>query len=211
MAVKQTIVRGNNAGGRETRELLVRTAERLFAEQGIDAVSLRAISAAAGLRMAGAVAYHFGDRDGLIRAIIDDRTVRIDERSEPLLDALERTGRGDDVRAVTEAVIRPAAGLIGETGHYFRFLAQLDRHPGTMMALQDTDAFKSTRRIIALQDAAAARHLPPRLVEHRRRLATHVVVGALADLEAGGEPADEALVTDLVDCVVALFTAPATG
>ena len=43
-------------------------------------MSLRQIGTAAGMRMAGTVAYHFGDKDGLIRAIIEDRDRPIDER-----------------------------------------------------------------------------------------------------------------------------------
>jgi AcrR family transcriptional regulator len=203
--------RSSNASGRETRLLLVRTAERLFAERGIDAVSLRQIGAAAGTRNSGAVAYYFGDKAGLIRAIIDDRQAQIDKRVRPLLAELEREGRLDDLRAVSEAGIRPAVEEIGESGYYFRFLAQLDRHPEAIADLQAGDAFKSMRRILKLQDEAARRDLPAALVEHRRRFATHLVFAALADLEAAhaGPDANEVVMSDLIGCVVALYSAPA--
>ncbi len=210
-SVQPEAPRSTNASGRETRKLLIRTAERLFAEQGIDAVSLRQISAAAGMRMSGAVAYHFGDKAGLIRAIIDDRTARSDERLRPLLAELERQGRLDDLRAITEVAIRPAVAELGETGYYYRFLAQLDRHPQTLPDLQASDTFRSTRRIIALQGEAAQRHLPPQLVEQRRRLVTHLVLAAFADLEGTGREPDEVRVSDLIDCVVALFSTPASS
>jgi len=45
-------------------------AERLFAERGIDAVSLRTINAEAGYSVA-ALHYHFGTRDGLVRLSFD--------------------------------------------------------------------------------------------------------------------------------------------
>jgi AcrR family transcriptional regulator len=175
--------RSRNAGGRETQQLLMRTAERLFAEQGIDAVSLRQISAAAGMRMSGAVAYHFGDKAGLIRAIIEDRTAREDELRRPLLDELERQDRAKDLRALAEAGIRPALEQMGETGYYYRFLAQLDRRPHELSDLRESGAFRSTLRdLLKLQDEAARDHLPAVILDHRRRLATHLAISALADL-----------------------------
>jgi AcrR family transcriptional regulator len=211
MPVQPVAPRSSNAGGRETRRLLIRTAERLFAESGIDAVSLRQIGAAAGTRNSGAVAYHFGDKEGLIRAIIDDRQGQIDKRVRVLLAELERDGRLDDLQAVCDAGIRPAVEAIGQSGYYFRFLAQLDRHPHLIPDLQAGDAFKSMRRILKLQDEAARRHLPAELVEHRRRFATHLVFAALADLEAAdaGQEANDLVTADLIGCVVALYSAPA--
>jgi hypothetical protein len=129
-----------------------------------------------------------------------------------LLAELERQGRLDDLRAITEAAIRPAVAELGETGYYYRFLAQLDRHPQALLELQAGDAFRSTRRIIKLQDKAARRHLAAALVEQRRRLVTHLVLAAFADLEGNpGRDADEVVVSDLIDCVVALFSTPASS
>src|SRR5574337_324917 len=52
------------------REAIMDAAERLFAERGIDAVSLRTINVEAGYSVA-ALHYHFATRDGLIRALLD--------------------------------------------------------------------------------------------------------------------------------------------
>ena len=48
------------------RQAIVEAAERLFAERGIEAVSLRDVSAAAGQRNHSAAQYHFGDRAQLV-------------------------------------------------------------------------------------------------------------------------------------------------
>jgi AcrR family transcriptional regulator len=187
----------------------MRAAERLFAEQGIDAVSLRQIGTAAGMRMAGTVAYHFGDKDGLIRAIIEDRDRRIDERRRALLAELERQGRTHNLRAVAEVGIRPSAEEIGETGYYFRFLAQLDRHPRALSEAFASGAFRSALRVLELQVEAGLDHVPPAILERRKRFGIHLVVGALADLEAQARgPVDEAVTSELIDCVVALYSAP---
>lgn len=51
-----------------TRDRILRTAEKLFADSGIAATSLRAITAAAGVNLA-AVNYHFGSKDALVEAV----------------------------------------------------------------------------------------------------------------------------------------------
>ncbi|MFN3304466.1 MAG: TetR/AcrR family transcriptional regulator [Roseateles sp.] len=53
----------------DARAALLSAATRLFAEQGVAATTTREICAAAGLNP-GAIHYHFGDKDGLYRAVI---------------------------------------------------------------------------------------------------------------------------------------------
>jgi AcrR family transcriptional regulator len=54
----------------DTRERLLRVAIRLFAEQGIDRISIKMISDAAGNRNKSAVGYHFESKQGLIDAVL---------------------------------------------------------------------------------------------------------------------------------------------
>ena len=72
--------------GVATREALVETAERLFAEQGIETVSLRDVSKAAGQRNHSAAQYHFGDRAGLVAAVYEHRMRHVNERRHAMLD-----------------------------------------------------------------------------------------------------------------------------
>lgn len=53
----------------DARAALLSAATRLFAEQGVAQTTTREICAAAGLN-AGAIHYHFGDKDGLYRAVV---------------------------------------------------------------------------------------------------------------------------------------------
>lgn len=65
-------VRGKTGRGERadaTRELILATAERLFAEHGVFAVSNRQVSEAAGQGNNAAVGYHFGTKTDLVRAI----------------------------------------------------------------------------------------------------------------------------------------------
>lgn len=86
-------------------------AERLFAEQGVEAVSVRAINAAAGLAPA-AVHYHFGSKDALLDAVLIRRgrevLADISERCDRLL---EQPGRPDP-REIISALIDPYEALL---------------------------------------------------------------------------------------------------
>ena len=68
---------------------MVDAAERLMAERGIEAVPLRDVLVASAQRNKSAAHYHFGSRDGLIRAIIETRMA-------PVNTARVRAPRGDD-------------------------------------------------------------------------------------------------------------------
>ena len=52
-----------------TRQQLILAAEKLFAESGIDSVSLRQINLEAGQKNSSAAHYHFGSKDALILSI----------------------------------------------------------------------------------------------------------------------------------------------
>src|SRR5579863_875521 len=80
-------VRVNEAGA-ETRRRLLDSAERLFATHGLDAVSVRDITEAAGANTA-AIHYHFGNKQDLIAAIVERRAGAIGRRRSELLADLE--------------------------------------------------------------------------------------------------------------------------
>ena len=87
---------------------MLELAERLFAERGLDAVSIRDIIAAAEANF-GAVNYHFGTKDGLIEAVFERRLVPSTQERLRALEAVERAA-GDQppkLKAVLEAIFRP--------------------------------------------------------------------------------------------------------
>lgn len=63
----------------KTRQKLLLTALRLFAQQGLDAVSMRTINTASGTKNSGAVHYYFGNKQGVIAAIVAFITAMTDE------------------------------------------------------------------------------------------------------------------------------------
>lgn len=70
---------GDGAGA-GTRQLLLTTAESLLLSEPYDEVSVRRICAAAGAN-AAAVHYHFGSKEALVGALIEDRLARCGPRA----------------------------------------------------------------------------------------------------------------------------------
>jgi AcrR family transcriptional regulator len=67
--------RKSRSDGVQSRERLLRTAMRLFAEQGFAATSTREIALAAGTNIAS-ISYYFGDKAGLYRAAFSELAPR---------------------------------------------------------------------------------------------------------------------------------------
>ena len=72
----------------DTRTRLLDAAEKLFAAEGFHATSLRSVTAQADANLA-AVSYHFGNKDGLVEAVLLRRMVPIHAARMAALDALE--------------------------------------------------------------------------------------------------------------------------
>ena len=76
-----------------SRQQLLNVAESLFLSEGVDTVSLRAIARQAGQKNPSALHYHFGNREGLIEAIVARRFGQQETRRAQLLDAAQQEGR----------------------------------------------------------------------------------------------------------------------
>ena len=91
----------------ETRVAIIEAAERLFASDGIEAVSMRAISDAAGQRNISSVQYHFTDRMGLLAAIFDYRETEMDKERAELLAVGREHRHLSDVRWLLRVMYYP--------------------------------------------------------------------------------------------------------
>lgn len=92
-----------------TRERVLDVAERLFAERGSDAVSIRDITGEAGANL-GAINYHFGTKEKLVEAVIERRIVPLSQERLRALDNVEKVAanKPPKLEAVLEAMFRPA-------------------------------------------------------------------------------------------------------
>jgi AcrR family transcriptional regulator len=199
---------------RDTRQQLILAAERLFAERGIEGVSLREINLAAKQRNTSAAHYHFGSKDALIDAIFEFRRSEVGKRRDEMLDALERENRANDVRSLAEALVMPLATEVHrgpESGRYLEFLA----HLFLTSPAQVGDILRKHQAADARWIAMASRALPHiarRVLWTRLFLMGRHVVISLAVYQRRGlgvaEVGFEAYLSDMVDAVAGYLSAP---
>ena len=198
--------------GDVARVALIETAERLFAERGIESVSLRDVSAAAGQRNHSAAQYHFGDRAGLVAAVYEHRMRDVNERRQAMLAGRE-CGDGD-VGGLVRAVVEPLAAVVAETdGWYGRFLARTPWDTFARDVLVGLPVLSSYRRACQLLAAELA-DLPAAVRAGRIDQMGTLLIGTVAGWEwrrHRHEPAPglDALQTDLTITITAVLTAPA--
>ena len=91
----------------ETKERILDVAERLFADFGYKATSLRDITSEARVNLAS-VNYHFGSKDALLTALLERRLSPINRRRSELLDTLEASAEGAvDLQELVRAFLSP--------------------------------------------------------------------------------------------------------
>ena len=191
-----------------TRNRIIRAAERLFAEHGISAVSLREINRAAGAKNAVAVQYHFDDRSGIVRAILAKHMPTIHAARNAMLDEYEASG-ADDVRSLAGALVRPwAAKLADPNGgpEFLQIYAELinvRQPPADERGAPPDDSIQRWRLMVEpfLREDAA------RL--HRRFTVMRFAAAELGRRASTGPHTDDRLfVSHLIDLVTALLLAP---
>ena len=99
-----------------TKNLVFAAAERLFAVHGFQKVSVRDITAEAGVNLAS-VNYHFGSKDALLFEIFRRRTAELNRtRARMLHEATDAHDGQPPVRAILEALIAPPARWLDPKG-----------------------------------------------------------------------------------------------
>lgn len=166
-----------------TREQLLDTAERLFAEEGVDRVSLRDITSAAGTNVA-AVNYHFGSKENLVAAVFRRRLEPLTAERLALLEGFEkrsRTGRLK-IEQVLYAFVHPVICLMTcepERGADFVRLMGHVHGSADLARLVMGDL----QPLVARFFAAAQRALPT-LDEAELHWRAHFTIGAMVHIAA---------------------------
>jgi AcrR family transcriptional regulator len=202
----------------DTRQRMIETAERLFAERGMGAVSLREVAAAAGQRNNSAAQYHFGSKEGLVEAVVRHRMQVADERRLEMLTDDERTGRATELRAAVEAMVVPLAGIVAAApgpSTWARFLEQVYEWPELSSPASFDSVGRAGVRIMVGRVQRNLEHLPADVLERRLHWAGAAAIHALADHErdvAAGRPSSlDDVVDSLLDALVGLLSAPVAG
>jgi AcrR family transcriptional regulator len=194
-----------------TRERILDAAERLFLEKGFRGTSLRELSAAAAVNLAG-VGYHFGGKHELLRAVLERRIEPVNRERLARLDAVEagwRQGRPRRLEPVLAALLEPAFASV-HTASASRDIATLlySEPHGEMAELIEglfgecSQRFQAAvARVLGRGDARAA------------ALRFQIVIGAMIHFLAGrhrlapGAASREPSGRELVDALVGFLAA----
>jgi AcrR family transcriptional regulator len=220
-----------------TKEVILDAAEALFAEEGIEGASLRAITARAGVNLA-AVNYHFQSKEGLVRAVFGRRIEPLNRERIALLDRLE----GGAVPPTVEGILGAFVGPVIRRGPRRR---QSPESPESPRSAPEDQGLQTFRRLMGRMYSATASHTQEILHEHFAEVAGrfpaalaralphipreeilwrfHFLLGSMIQVTLNGElilqhssgacdPSDsEALTERLVAYAAAGFRAPLAG
>lgn len=212
--------RGRNSSGEATRIKLIEVAETMFADRGIAAVSLNEIRLAAGQSNAAAVNYHFGSKENLLKAILEDRLERIDGDRGRILDEAVEGNQPIELKGLLEALVLPQVSSIKRGERHVELVAQLLFHGygepgGHAWILADPALTKHGQRLNQLIWQQLS-HLPEAVSAARLRFVYISCLNALADHQrqlatAADAPPTEMFVSDLIDSLTAIIRAPASA
>jgi len=170
----------------ETPQRIAETALRLFAEHGFKGVSVRDISAAAGVNVA-AISYHFGSKQGLYHTIFEmvlDQDEALFAEQMASVDRLLLRAGGD--RALLAAAVEIlVAGIVGriaayEYAHWFSVL--LARELALPGALFDLIYRRRAEPLLRMMTRVTAAALGLALDEPSARLSANVLYGQVGNL-----------------------------
>ncbi|WUM25914.1 TetR/AcrR family transcriptional regulator [Nocardia salmonicida] len=206
---------GSRDTPRDARATLVSAAERLFAAQGIDGVSLREIMREAGQRNTTSLQYHFENRDGLLRAVLEKHESDVSTRRHAILDQIEVRGEGT-LRDLASAFLLPLIPKLRDDHggpEFLQIAAQLVNRTTEII-----DPAEPTGALVYDSDGSLERwsllvqpFLPPETVGpplHRRFAVIrfgYIELGRRASVRTGTD--DKLFASHLTDLISALLSA----
>jgi AcrR family transcriptional regulator len=216
VTASETVVTHDDAEG--TRDRILRTAERLFAERGFNGVSVRELAAAAQVNIAS-IGYHFKNKEGLLSEVYRRHCQPMIEERLRGLKASSRLRGKAKVAGIIEAFIRPALQQVeveeGET--FIRLRAVLSGENSELLEKLVAENFDQSSTAFIDKLCACLPHLTRTDVCWR----FHFLLGAIYYTAAGPhritafsngrcDPSDtEAVIKELVPFMTRAFVAPA--
>lgn len=193
-------------GSSDVKAHMVEIAERMFAERGLDGVSMRDVATAAGQRNNSAVQYHFGSRDGLIAQVLRRRMTAILSNRRERLTAADEAGLGADVPTLLTVLLEPFVESIRRSPqptHYGRFLAKVGPIIGP--TIPEITELGSPEADVVVRLIDALDHVPRRTAFERIDLAMQMFIGALAVHEDRQHSAQSVEIADFERTVAHLY------
>ncbi|PCC71618.1 transcriptional regulator, TetR family [Nannocystis exedens] len=209
--------RTRHAHATETRELILTTAERLFAEHGVAAVSNRQISEAAGQANNFAVGYHFGTKTDLVTAIVRRHAPAIEHRR---MDRLRTIQSSQTLRDWLGCLVLPTTEYLASLGSpswYARFIAQATTDPALRQLVIDETTASASMGGVSEGLKRLMPVLPADVVAERSDMSRHLIVHVCAERERALQEGTttpratwEGAAIGLIDALVGLWQAPFT-
>lgn len=157
----------------QSKAKLKSAALALFSKRGIDGVSVRDIVAASGLRNGASLHYHFGSKEGLVKTLLVETTLRSDETRRVALEDLESKGGPHSVREVVQLLVDV------ETGRFATRQAPQSAGFGHMRLIAAMQVNHRHLLREALEDHMDIAYV--RCLDHIRRMLSHLPVDVLGD------------------------------
>lgn len=190
-----------------TKAALIHAAERLFAEKGLGAVSVRDITRAAGARNESALHYHFGTMDALVREVFAHRYYQLEEARLARLAEIDAAQKGNDLTSLMGAAIGPIFEACSEEGGrlYAHFLVQLVTDPRFELPALIRDIAPQSVLAIRERVLASLEGLPEDIAVLRLQRAMKIGIVLAADyahrIEAGTAPPAELAIREASTCL----------
>ena len=194
-----------------------RVAQQLFAERGIDGVTVREIAEASGQKNHAAVTYYFGSKEALVRELIIDGAARSDQMRTQMLDELEQSKAPIKLRDVAEILVHSMVnfGPPEDVRSFHRFIFVLDMTERELLV----DTLRGRWNSGYMRCFEHFSELMPEMCELRRqqklvfvsRYVITVIAAREMKLEDTSSPhpiwADEGLLPHFIDTIVAILKA----
>jgi len=163
-----------------TKQKILDTAERLFADSGYTGTSMRQIIANAGVNLA-AIHYHFGSKEELLDGVVARRAGPVNEERLVLLEnaVAAAKGRPLTVEEVLEALLRPMVAVARQNEQFVRFMGRL-----FMEGLMPHIAKRHFHQVM-VRFIGALREALPELPEQEFQWRVHFMMGSIAQTMCG--------------------------
>lgn len=199
-----------------TRLLLMRAAETLILEKGVDNWSLREVAERAGQRNPSAAIYHFGDRRALIEEVLVRHSMPIQDEWLATLRRLD-TQRAPTLRELAELLVRPIVAKLDDPDGgvaYLTLCAELLTNKA--IPLTDTRVSRAeganeiARRMMALAEPSSPLLLAMRMMRIASMLYGSIYEYARLTQQGFALPREE-FVGDLIDAITSVLLPTSTA
>lgn len=216
----QQPIDSRRARSEATREALMRAAEKLIAERGMENISIRDIVAAAGQKNESALQYHFKSLTGLLDAIHAQRSQQVQDKRAAALQKTLAENPAPTLRELCYLMVQPTFDL-ARSGVDFRHYVKAFGH---LVAIGDG----SPLEMVSSQGGGGPAgqqvgHLLRRTLAHldddayRRRMEAAIMLCAASMYHQARQKnafrgnQSDAFLHNLVDALVGLLSAPVSA